>query len=215
MTGARVGGMTRALALLPLLALLGGCEALLQPARLIPEMTSDWRRIATDEDRARLRDWRSTLVDALAAAQRAGHGAEIAQEGALLVPDAALGGGRIPYGLYRCRVIKLGAASPGLLDYVAYPSFSCRIGPDGPLQRLDKLNGSQRYAGLIFPNDAMRQVFLGTLLLGDETRALQYGQDQDRNVAAYVERVGPQRWRLLMPRPRFESRIDVMELVPA
>jgi hypothetical protein len=44
---------------------------------------------------------------------------------------------------------------------------------------------------------------------------MQYGQDEQRDVAAYVERVGPQRWRLIMPEPRFESRIDVMELVPA
>jgi hypothetical protein len=29
------------------------------------------------------------------------------------------------------------------------------------------------------------------------------------------ERVGPQRWRLVMPYPRWESTIDVMELVPA
>jgi hypothetical protein len=83
------------------------------------------------------------------------------------------------------------------------------------LQRLDKLSGSQRYAGLIFPNDAMRQLFLGSLVLGDESRALQYGEDQSRNIAGFVERIGPQRWRLLMPRPHFESQMNVMELVPA
>ena len=57
--------------------------------------------------------------------------------------------------------------------------------------------------------------FLGTLVLGDETRALQYGQDETRDVAGYVERIGPARWRLVMPKPHFESTIDVMELVPA
>ena len=45
-------------------------------------------------------------------------------------------------------------------------------------------------------------------------RALQYGQDQQRDVAAYVERIGPNRWRLVMPAPHFESQLDVMELVP-
>jgi hypothetical protein len=58
-------------------------------------------------------------------------------------------------------------------------------------------------------------VFLGTLVLGDETRALQYGQDEMRDVAGYVERIGPDRWRLIMPKPHFESQMDVMELTPA
>jgi hypothetical protein len=194
--------------------LLTACDAVLQPARLIPEWTTDWRRIATEADHTRLRQWRATFIAALAAARAAGHGAEIAREGALLEPDAALGG-PIPNGMYRCRVIKLGAQGQGLLDYVAYPAFTCRIGADRDLQRLDKLNGSQRYVGLIFPNDAMRQLFLGALVLGDEQRALQYGQDDARNVAGYVERIGPNRWRLVMPRPHFESQLDVMELVPA
>ena len=42
----------------------------------------------------RLRDWRATFVAALEAARKAGHGAEIAREGALLDPDAALAGRR-------------------------------------------------------------------------------------------------------------------------
>ncbi|HEU4704481.1 MAG TPA: DUF4893 domain-containing protein, partial [Sphingomicrobium sp.] len=41
-----------------------------------------------------------------------------------------------------------------------------------------------------------------------------YGRDKERDVAGFVERIGPDRWRLLMPRPHFESRIDVLELVP-
>jgi hypothetical protein len=83
------------------------------------------------------------------------------------------------------------------------------------MQRLDKLGGSQRYAGVVFPNDAIREVFLGTLVLGDEGRALQYGQDETRDVAGFVERIGPDRWRLIMPKPHFESQLDVMELVPS
>jgi hypothetical protein len=116
--------------------------------------------------------------------------------------------------MYRCRVIKLGAKAAGNLDYVSYPAFTCRVRADHQLQRLAKLSGSQRYVGIIFPNDAVREVFLGTLVLGDERRALQYGQDDTRDIAGYVERIGPNRWRLIMPQPHFESQIDVMELVP-
>ncbi len=192
---------------------LAGCDTIKQPATMIADWSSDWRQVVTPADRARLRDWRGAFTDALAAGRRAGHSAEIARAGALLEPDVALGGG-IPNGTYACRTIKLGAKATGLLDYVAYPAFRCRVTPDHDLQRLAKLGGSQRVVGLIFPADAMRQVLLGTLVLGDERRALQYGQDETRDVAGYVERIGPDRWRLVLPRPHFESQLDVMELVP-
>jgi hypothetical protein len=191
-----------------------GCDVIEQPEGLIPRWTTAWREVATLDDRDRLHDWRKTFTDALAAATKAGHGTDIAREGALLDPDAALGGGPIPNGMYRCRVIKLGAKEQGNLSFVSYPAFTCRVKANRDLQRLSKLSGSQRYVGLIFPADAVRQVFLGTLVLGDETRALQYGQDDTRDVAGFVERIAPRRWRLIMPKPHFESEMDVMELVP-
>lgn len=201
----------------PLLALAfvcSGCSVLRQPAGMIAEWTTDWRQVATTNDRERLRDWRSAFTTAVDAARKSGHGAEIDREGALLNPDAALTNGAIPNGMYRCRVIKLGAKAAGNLDYVAYPGFTCQLRPTHQMQRLDKIGGSQRYAGVVFPNDAVREVFLGTLVLGDENRALQYGQDEIRDVAGYLERIGPNRWRLTMPMPHFESQLDVMELVP-
>ena len=76
------------------------------------------------------------------------------------------------------------------------------------------MSGSQRPVGILFPSDRVRQVFLGTLALGDEQGALQYGVDETRNVSGYIERIGPQRWRLVMPRPHFESQLDVIELLP-
>src|SRR5207302_10982989 len=165
-------------------------------------------------DRERRRGWRPSYAAPLPAARKAGDAAEIAREGALLDPDAALGG-PIPNGTYRCRVIKLGAKAPGNLDYVSYPAFTCGVQPERALQRLTKLGGSQRYVGLVFPNDALRQVFLGTLVLGDETQFLQYGTDQTRDIAGYVERIGPNRWRLLMPKPHIDSQLTPMELAPS
>ena len=182
---------------------------------MVPEWSRDWHNVATDYDRARLRDWRKSFADALASARAAGHGAEIAREGVLLDPDAALGGGPIPNGMYACRVIKVGAKSPGMLDYVTYPAFTCRVRQERDIQGFAKLTGSQRQVGLIFPGDAIRQVFLGTLVLGDEREAMQYGQDKSRDVPGYVERIGHNRWRLVMPAPAFESKVDVIELIPA
>ena len=112
-------------------------------------------------------------------------------------------------------VIKVGAKSEGLLDYIAYPAFDCRIEQQGALQSFTKLTGSQRHVGLVFPDSPLRQVFLGTLVLGDEARAMEYGRDPDRDVAGWVARIDDNRWRLILPYPRYESTIDVVELVPA
>ena len=193
---------------------LTGCTIIEQPSGLIPRYTTAYKQVISEADRVRLRDWRKSFESGLTAAQRTGHGADIAHEGALLDPDAAMAGAAIPNGMYRCRVIKLGAKDPGNLDYVSYPGFTCRVKQERALQRLGKLSGPQRYVGLIFPGDAIRNVFLGTLVFADERRALQYGQDEQRDVAGYVERIGPKRWRLVMPAPHFESQLDVMELVP-
>ena len=204
----------RPLILLSLALLVAGCGTVRQSAGMLPQWSRDWRQVATENDRKRLRDWRKAFVEGLDAARKAGHGSDIAREGALLDPDAALTGGPIPTGAYACRVIKLGAKSQGMLDYVSYPPFVCRIAQERDIQGFAKLSGSQRPVGLIFPGDALRQVFLGTLVLGDEREARQYGQDETRDVAAFVERIGPNRWRMVMPRPAFESRVDVVELVP-
>ena len=204
--------MPRALLLTIALAL-AGCQAI-KPAEMIPRWTTAYREVISDSDRLRLRDWRKAFEDGLAAARASGHAAEIAREGVLLDPDAALAGPAIPNGIYRCRVIKLGARDPGNPAYVAFPAFTCQARAERGLQHLVKLGGAQRYVGLIFPGDAIRNVFLGTLAFADESRVLQYGQDEQRNIAGYVDRIGPRRWRLVMPEPHFESRLDVMELVP-
>ena len=194
---------------------LAGCASAQQSGAVIDHAPRDWRAVATADDRDRLRDWRGAFVEGLREAKAAGHEAEITREGKLLDPDAALGGGPIPNGMYTCRTIKLGSRAEGMLPYIAYTPVSCRVRAERGLQGFAKLTGSQRQMGLIFPGDALRQVFLGTLLLGDETRSMQYGRDRERDVAGFVERIGPNRWRLVMPRPHFESQMDVMELVPA
>jgi hypothetical protein len=191
-----------------------GCDVIEQPSGLIARWTTAYKQVISENDRVRLRDWRKGFEGALQAAHQAGHGADIVREGALLDPDAALAGPAIPNGMYRCRLIKLGGQAGETRAYLATPIFTCRVRQERQLQRLAKLSGDQRYLGLIFPGDAIRNVFLGTLVLADERRALQYGQDEKRDVVGYVERIGPRRWRLVMPQPHFESRLDVMELVP-
>jgi hypothetical protein len=190
------------------------CGVLRQPEGMIAVWTTDWHRVATLDDKDRLDNWRTTFIAAIDAAKKAGHSAEVEREGILLEPDVALPAPALPNGTYRCRVIKIGARTPGDPDYASYSGFTCEVRPTHHVQRLDKVTGMQRYAGVAFAGDSVHQVFLGTLVLGDESRALQYGEDETRDIAGRIERIGPHRWRVIMPKPHFESQLDVMELVP-
>jgi len=200
---------------LVLAAALGACadfQASRQSAECVP-MAANWRATATDDDRRRLRQGRDAWMEGLGQAQ-VRHAGAIAAEGALFDPDAALPGPLPPAGDYRCRTIKLGSPSD-LLTYVAYPPFRCRIGAEGGRPSFTKLTGSQRPIGRLFDDTERRMVFLGTLQLGDERRAYQYGIDRDRDLVAVLERIGENRWRLVFPYPHFESFLDVIEITPS
>ena len=174
--------------------------------------SANWKSVVTTQDVDRIRNWRTAFVRALENARKRGSGAGIDAEGVLLEPDAALGGASPPPGKYRCRVIKLGSTSASAL--VAYPATSCTLTAEGEVIGFARTGGIQRPVGLIFPGDGPRQIFLGTMMLGDETRAMEYGRDATRDMAGAVERIGPNRWRLILPYPRMESLMDVIELVP-
>ena len=92
----------------------------------------------------------------------------------------------------------------------------------GERRRIDRRQTRrQLILGALQPRKALgrivfdrRQIFLGTMMLGDETRPMDYGRDSMRDMAGAVERIGPNRWRLILPYPNFESVMDVIELVP-
>lgn len=183
--------------------------------RMAEAAPPDWRAIATEHDRERLRKWRTAWVEAIRKVNASGQRIALAREGALLQPDVAVEWRDPPPGDYSCRVIKMGAKQPGLLDYVAYPAFDCRIRQEEGMMSFAKLTGSQRPIGHLLPfSGQQRMVFLGTLQLGDERRSLEYGHDRERDMAGIVERIGERRWRLVLPYPAFESTIDILELVP-
>ena len=175
----------------------------------------DWRAVATRPDLRRIRDWREAFVQALGEARTSGNQVAVAAEGALLDPDAGLDNPAIPAGRYRCRTLKLGSAAGSEFGFVAYPAFDCTVTMQGAVTTLARITGSQRPVGRLYAGGLRRQIFLGTMMLGDEIRALGYGRDPDRDMAGAVERIGPQRWRLILPYPRFESTLDVVELIPA
>lgn len=208
--------MTARLILPSALLLLAGCGGGDdKPLSARAVAVADWRQVATPADRVRLAGWRESWVRAVARARAAGHGEKIDAEGALFQPDAALIDPLPPPGRYRCRMTKLGARQAGFLDYVAYPAFTCAVAIENGVTSLTKLTGSQRPVGALMPGDARHAVFLGTMLLSDEQTAQRYGRDPERDMAGRVERIGPRRWRLVLPAPRWESLTDILELVPA
>lgn len=207
-------GMKRLLVLLLAPLLLPACTPKeTGPAAAVPA-AAGWRSVATEFDRERARKWRTAWVRALAQARAAGYAADVEREGVLLEPDSALRAAAPPPGDYRCRVIKMGGQSEGLLDYIAYPFFDCRISAGAGPMDFVKLTGSQRPIGRLFADSDRRLVFLGTLQLGDEQGILRYGHDRQRDMIGLLERIGERRWRLAFPYPAFESMLDVVELLP-
>jgi hypothetical protein len=60
-----------------------------------------------------------------------------------------------------------------------------------------------------------RLIFLGSLALGNEEQPRAYGEDPKRDMAGVLERIGPFRWRLVIPWPQQgTSKLDVFELRP-
>lgn len=196
---------------------LAGCSHGERPTATTPPAPAsapDWRTVATPADRQRLRDWRKAWLAALPQA-RADDAGGMAAQGALFAPDLALADPTPPPGDYRCRVFKLGGKGVGMQGFTAYPPFDCRLARDGGELAFTKLTGSQRPVGHVYADGGRRAVFLGSLVLGDERGAMRYGTDAQRDMAGWVERIGPRRWRVVLPYPRFESLLDVVELVPA
>ncbi len=195
---------------------LAACQAVpaVPPSAADAPAAGTWRATATEQDRARIRNWYKSWETALADARARGYGADLDREGVLLQPMAALPNPHLPAGDYRCRTIKVGAQT-GTLGFIAYDWFRCRVSAEQGLESLTKLTGSQRPVGLIFPDNLKRQIFLGTLELGDETVPVDYGSDRMRDMAGLIERIDDNRWRLVLPAPAYESLLDIIELVPA
>jgi hypothetical protein len=197
--------------------MLAGCGVYREATASRLDPNASWRGVVNSADRDRLRKWRDAWDDGLAAA-KSNDGGAIAADPALFDPDRALDNAMPPAGEYRCRTIKMGAVGTAAHAFIAYPVGSCTIGnagDAGEARSFARLDGRQRPHGMLYKDSDARSVFVGTMVLGDEAAALRYDMDARRDMIGYVERIADRRWRLVLPRPRFESMIDVVELTPA
>ncbi len=121
-----------------------------------------------------------------------------------------------PPGDYDCRMVKLGRRGGVGAVYGDQDWSRCRVGASeraGDAQGLKGLDGRQRPVGTLYADTDARVVFLGSMTLADE-RPLAYGRDTGRDMVGMVERIGPARWRLVLPRPAYQSILDLLELRP-
>jgi hypothetical protein len=205
-----------------MLALLAGCSTKdrkpgLRPAMVgieAPENSEGWRQLATEADESRIARIGLAWQEALAEARRA-TAADVRREGELLQPRAALPRPAPTPGSYNCRLIKLGRQRPRGPALERFKPFFCYVEVEDELLTIVKQTGRERPAGRLWEDDrADRLVFLGSLALGDEQQPRAYGDDPRRDMAGVIERIGPFRWRLVIPWPQGKSKLDVFELTP-
>lgn len=214
--------LTRPSVLIALAALSVSACATTPPPPPVPDgpgagpVLRDWRGVVTASDRDRYNRLDAAWSLATQQALRQRGSGDLRATGDLINPDAQRPSVAPPVGDYRCRTVKLGSqGGEDGLGYVVYSWFACRIEQTPNGLKFVKTTGSQRPAGLLFPEDDRRMVLLGSMALASEPPANSYGQRPDRDLIAVLERIGEARWRLVIPWPQNESNLDLIELVPA
>ena len=183
-------------------------------AGLAAAAATDWKTIITPQDRDRL--------DGLAESIRKGDAAAAASDPApadttilrtiLDPPDGTVAVDQL-VGNWRCRTIKVGEI------LVVYAWFKCRIAGTVDGLRLEKISGSQRLSGSLYPDGPTRLILLGAGTVNDES-PVPYSAlaaegdpaDPDADIVGVLTQPAPDRLRIVFPFPRYESIYDVMEL---
>ena len=203
------------------LALLGGCETKPddRPRPVVsvvaPTQGDAWRSIASRADTQRLANVTGAWAAGLANARKAGFVTALRDEGTLLKTNAALPRPTPTPGSYNCRLVRLGSIGKGSPAFEKFKPFFCYVQVDGELLTIVKQTGSTRPAGRLWEDDdPSRMIFLGSLALGDEEQPLAYGENPRRDMAGIFERIGPFRWRLVIPWPQDGAKLNVFELTP-
>jgi len=201
------------------MAVAGGCETTPQRTASVSveaESKSDiWKGVASVRDQDRIDRlglaWQQALMDA-----KPRFASAIKSEGALLEPRSALPRPEPTPGSYNCRMVSLGSGAGKSPPFEKFKPFFCYVlVDDAGVLTIVKQTGSRRPAGRLWEDDdPNRMVFLGSLALGDEKEPLAYGDDPERDTAGVFERIGPFRWRLVLPWPQIGGKLHVFELTP-
>jgi hypothetical protein len=171
-----------------------------------------WQDDASAYDQNRL----SKLEEAKAKAlSEASAGPDMATIHAVLDPAAESASAGALAGNWRCRTIKLG----GMTTDVVYSWFRCRISDREGGLWFEKITGSQRVAGRLYPNESGGFVLLGAMSVGNEPPHRYSGSGASAGADAtpddaigLLESTGGRSARIEFPYPVQESTFDVIEL---
>jgi hypothetical protein len=117
-------------------------------------------------------------------------------------------------GNWHCRTVKAGGQLPG----IAYSWFHCRVRERGGHLFFEKVSGSQRIAGFLYPHESGGYVLLGALSVKGEPMHAYSGNGASAGAQATPDDAigllsatsrGP---RIEFPYPLQESVFDVIEL---
>ena len=171
-----------------------------------------WQEDATPFDVNRISKLDESRAKGLTEAQA---GSDMGTIHAVLDPaPQAIGEGALA-GNWRCRTIKLGGITPD----VVYSWFNCRISHrDGGLF-FEKVTGSQRVAGVLYPREDGGYVLLGATSVGNEPPHRYSGNHESAGAEAtpddavgVLSATGSNHARIEFPYPVQESTFDVIEL---
>ncbi len=168
-----------------------------------------WRALASTEDQARIDGLPRRWTEAKTRITRR-YAGKVTAEGALLDPAGALPLPSLPPGPYRCRLVRLGGTAP----IASFKPDFCYIEGDAKGVAFTKVDGANLPGGWLFEDGATRQVLLGGTRRHANQQSPGYGTDPAGDVAGIVERVGPFRWRLVLPKAGRGALLDIYELVP-
>ncbi|WP_368905117.1 DUF4893 domain-containing protein [Taklimakanibacter lacteus] len=166
-------------------------------------------KLMTAADKQRLAAFDKTRAEAIAEAKKGGAPEDVATlEKILAGKDLSFSESFDFTGNWRCRTVKLG----GNLPLIVYGWFKCRVTDDGSGWKLEKLTGSQRTSGAFYTDSGTRLIYIGAAHYADE-KPKRYASDPDRDEVAYVLRPDENRVRLEFPLPKYESKLDIIELI--
>lgn len=185
----------------PLLIVLG--LVLLSGAALAD---GDVDKLMTPADKVRLQNYGEVRKAALAEAEAGGAQADVETLDALLAKPFISFQGFDMTGSWQCRTIKAG----GLAPLIVYGWFNCRVSDDGSGWLLEKLSGSQRTKGRFYDDNEKRLIYLGSFFIAGDTPK-PYGSGLESDQVGYAFRTGPAEWRIELPSPYYESKLDILE----
>jgi Domain of unknown function (DUF4893) len=171
-----------------------------------------WRQEASAYDIQRLSELQQSKAQGLSEAAAGPNMAAIREA---LGPRSYPISEREALGRWRCRTMKLGGMTPS----VVYGWFTCRVSYRGGGLYFQKLSGSDRVNGYLYPDSSGGLVLLGAnTVIGEPTRhysgngASLGAPATPDDAVGVMTAIGPGHARIEFPYPVQESTFDVLEL---